>query len=329
MDTTIKDIALRAGISYSTVSRALNGKYGVKRETRERILDIAAQMDYRPNAIARGLIKKKTETIGLVIPDLRNPFFPEVAAGIESASEGAGYSVFLCASDWSPDREDRYLSLLLERRVDGIIIAPVRRHDGAEPPGLTGRIPAVYVTSTPHVTSHPYVTINNRQGGFLATSHLIEKGHAPVAFIGAADGSETGEERRAGYREALEYHGLKYEPRLVKLGPFAREHAAEATTALIRSGAMPRGIFAENDNLALAIIDTLVDAGFSIPGDVAVVGFDDITIARMHAVELSTIAQPIHEMGRRAVELLLTQIRGEGRPEHVVLEPKLIQRATT
>ena len=239
MDTTIKDIAQRAGLSYSTVSRALNGKYGVHRETCDRVQGIAAEMRYRPNAIARGLINRKTETIGLIIPDLRNPFFPEVAAGIEAASESAGYSVFLCASDWSPRREDNYLSLLLERRVDGIVIAPVMRADGRESAEPSGEVPAVYVSSMPHSSSFPYVAIDNRRGGFLATSHLVERNRVPVAFIGAA----------------------------------------EAALSLLRGSPSPGGIFAENDDLALSIIESLTENGHSVPADVGVIGFDDISMA--------------------------------------------------
>ena len=328
MNVTIKDIAERAGLSYSTVSRALNGKYGVDPETRRTIIDLAKKMRYRPNAMARGLITRKTDTIGLIIPDLRNPFFPEVAAGIEAAAEESGYSVFLCASDWSALREDRYLSLLQERRVDGIIIAPVMRPGGAESPEMTHGA-SVYVSSVPHGSRHPYVTIDNRRGGYLAASHLIERGHVPIGVIGADGGSDTGEERRAGYRDALEHHGIAYDPALVRLGPFSRSAAAESALDMMRSGTPPGGLFVENDDLALAVLEALTEPGYRVPEDVAVIGFDDISIARMHSVELSTVAQPIHEMGRRAVELLMARIEGTGETESVVLEPHLIARATT
>ena len=203
MRATIKDIAAKANISYSTVSRALNNKYGVDPGTREKVLHIADEINYLPNAIARGLVNKQTNTIGLVIPDLRNPFFPEVASGIgESAAEN-GYNVFLCDSNWSKEREEEYIKLLAERRVDGLIVAPI----GNSIDGLTAimkdMLPVVYVSRAPENTNHSYVVIDNVRGGFLATKHLIESGYESIGFIGATEDSATYAERYMGYQRVL------------------------------------------------------------------------------------------------------------------------------
>jgi LacI family transcriptional regulator len=327
--TTIKDIAKRTGLSYATVSRALNHKYGVKATTRELVLAAAREMNYRPNAIARGLITRRTRTIGVVIPDLRNPFFPEVAAGIETAAEELGYSVLLGSSDWSGQREDRYLDLLIERRVDGIILAPVSRSAARYPNALPADVPAVYVSSVPEEVTRAYVVIDNERGGYIATEHLLERGYSPVAFVGAQTGSDTGRERRRGYCRALEAAGHACDPALVLLGPFTREGAADLVRGTIAAKRVPRAIFCENDNLAISVIQTLMDAGYRVPDDVAIIGFDDISWAGLHSVELTTIAQPIHEMGRRSFFMLADMIENGGSPDAVVLEPKLVVRKTT
>jgi len=327
--TTIKDIAKRTSLSYATVSRALNHKYGVRASTRERVIAAAREMNYRPNAIARGLITRRTKTIGIVIPDLRNPFFPEVAAGIETAAEELGYSVLLGSSDWSGQREDRYLDLLIERRVDGIILAPVSRSASRYPNALPADLPAVYVSSVPEEVTAGYVVIDNERGGSIATEHLISRGYLPVAFLGAQSGSDTGKMRRRGYRQALEAAGEPYEPSRVLLGPFTREGAAGLIRAAVAEKRVPRAVFCENDNLAISVIQALMDAGYRVPEDVAVIGFDDISWAGLHSVELTTIAQPIHEMGRRAFSMLRNMIENGSEPEAVVLEPRLVVRRTT
>ncbi len=326
---TIKDIAKRAGLSYAQVSRALNDKFGVKPVTRAKIVEIAAKMGYRPNAMARGLITRTTRTIGLIVPDLHNPFFPEIAGAIEAAAEAAGYGVFYSVSDWDPVQEDRYLSLYFEHRLDGVIIAPVQRSRVANPLDIPRGFPAVYVASVPKHADHPWVAIDNVRGGRMATEHLIAQGYRSIAFIGAKDGSDTGVQRRRGYRQALKHYGLSYDSDFVRLGPFTPKGASDAVQGMIDSRKLPDAVFAENDVLAVAVIQTLADGGYRVPEDVAVVGFDNIPIASLHAIELTTVAQPIIEMGRCAIGLLLDQLEGRQPSESVVLEPQLIVRTTT
>ena len=153
MEVTIKDIARKANVSYATVSRALNNKRGVRESTRHRVLALAAEMSYTPNAIARGLVKKQTQTLGLIIPDITNPFYPEVARGIEDGAADQGFSIFLCNTNWEREREVDYLRLLAEKRVDGIILAPIDNEVEAVEHRLAGKIPVVYVSNAPHGTS--------------------------------------------------------------------------------------------------------------------------------------------------------------------------------
>jgi LacI family transcriptional regulator len=328
-DATIKDIARRAGVSYATVSRALNGKYGVKASTRERILAVARRLGYRPNAIARGLVTRRTMTIGLIVPDITNPFFPEVAEGVEEAARQAGYGVLLCNSNWQKVSERQYVTLLAGRRVEGIIIAPISRAEEPVDERVPATLPVVYVSSTPRTTARSYVVIDNVQGAFLAAAHLLNAGRAPVAFIGSRESSD--DERFEGYRRALADHGVTFDEHYVRLGDMRQAGGYRLLRGMIEDGHRPRSVFAENDLMALGCLQAARELGLRIPEDIAIVGFDDIPFASFPEVQLTTIRQPTSDMGRMAVEILLAA--GEHptprrEPRQVVLKPQLVVRRT-
>lgn len=350
MNVTIKDIAKQADVSYGTVSRALNNKYGVGEQTRARILEIAKRLDYSPNAIARGLVKKQTKTIGLIIPDITNPYFPEVAKGIEDEAKRAGYSVFLCNSNWERDRQTQYIELLAERRVDGFIIASVADVDDPVGEKPFYSIPVVYVSNFPQNTSRSYVVVDNARGGFLATQHLIEAGYQKIGFIGAVEQSQPIDGRLLGYKSALARYGLPVEGRYIKLGHYIHEQetAEKFMQEMIRSGDYPHAVFAENDLFAFGVIQGVREMGLSVPENVAVVGFDDISFAGFKDVQLTTVSQPMYDMGITAVQLLFEELNfpaarsdrissGDGNDRSagsrsrrvVILEPKLIVRETS
>jgi LacI family transcriptional regulator len=338
MEKTIKDIAKQVNVSYATVSRALNNKYGVKRETRERVLEAARNLNYRPNAIARGLVKRQTHSIGLVIPDITNPFFPEVARGIEDGAQAAGYNVFLCNTNWEVGRELQYLDLLIEKRVDGILIAPILARVSRMEGAWQSRIPVVYVSKAPRDSANSHVVIDDVRGAFLATQHLIESGYRSIGFIGAPEQlmfeghAPAADERLKGYKLALHTSGLEEEPRFICFGDFKRESGYNIIQRWIEAGSYPRAVFGENDLLALGVMQGAKEKGLSVPRDLAVVGFDDIPLAGFPEIQLTTVFQPKYEMGKIAVEILLERInRGDrqGPNRHVILEPRLIQRASS
>lgn len=334
MNITIKDIAEKAEVSYATVSRALNGKYGVNPNTRARIISIANQLKYRPNAIARGLVKKQTYTLGLVIPDITNPFFPEVARGIEDGAQEAGYSLFLCNTNWEETKEISYLGLLQEKRVDGIVIAPITDRGAALEQVLSPNLPLVYVSRAPHDTRRSFVTIDDSRGGYMATEHLIEQGYTSIGFIGAPEGSLTVDDRLEGFKLAFAKYGRQVEERYMLFGDFKRETGYNLIQRLISSGEMPRAVFAENDLLALGVIQGAREMGLAVPEDLAVIGFDDIPFASFPEVQLSTIGQPKYEMGKTAVEMLIAGLEaglpvGGENGRRVILEPELIVRRSS
>jgi len=338
MEATIKDIAKKVNVSFATVSRALNNKNGVKRETRARVLEAAHSLNYRPNAIARGLVKRQTHSIGLVIPDITNPFFPEVARGIEDGAQEEGYNVFLCNTNWEVKREVQYLNLLIEKRVDGIIIAPIHNQVEGLVNSLQDRIPVVYVSKAPLNSENSFVVIDNVRGGFLATRHLIECGYKGIGFIGASAGSPSCghslsvAERLEGYKLALKKYGMEPEERFIRFGDFKRESGYNIIKRMIEEKDFPRAVFGENDLLALGVMQGVKEMGLFVPGDVAVVGFDDIPLAGFPEIQLTTICQPKAEMGKIAVSILLEQMkRGDGETVNrkVILEPQLIVRKSS
>lgn len=338
---TIKDIAKAADVSYATVSRALNAKYGVNEGTRERIVKLAEELGYTPNAIARGLVSRQTHTIGLILPDITNPFYPEVAGGIEDAAADRGWGVLLCNTNWDPEREERYLRLLTERRVDGIIISPVSGDSRGTREAIDSLpVPVVYVAKAPKRSPRSCVTIDDVRGGYLATRHLIDEGYREIGFIGA-DTESSVDERLTGFRKAHAEAGIPVREQWIWLEDFRSETGYRTVRRTIESGGYPRAIFAENDLLAVGAIQGIREQGLRVPEDIAVVGFDDIPVASLQDVQLTTVAQPKREMGRIAAGLLFDAMVDEGAgvttagtdgtpgPNRVVLEPELIVRRSS
>jgi LacI family transcriptional regulator len=340
LSVTIKDIAREAQVSYATVSRAFNNTYGVKPETRERILEIARRLNYTPNGLARGLVLKQTKTIGLIIPDITNPFFPEVARGIEDAAKEEGYSVFLCNTNWEQDRESQYIKLLAEKRVDGLIVASVSDAPNQALEEVFDSTPVVFVDRPPQTPRWSCVVIDNVRGGFIATRHLIEAGYRTIGFIGAVEQSLPIDERLQGYRMAMERHGLPIEERYIRIGHFKQESGEAIIQEMIRKGDYPRAVFAENDVVALGVIQGARAMGLSVPGDIAVVGFDDIPIASFQYIQLTTVGQPKYDMGKTAARILLDEIGARAVQKAdpsfeppgrrvLILEPQLVVRKTS
>jgi LacI family transcriptional regulator len=330
MATTIKDIAEETGVSYATVSRALNDKYGVKPGTREKILAVARARGYTPNGIARGLVRQQTHSIGLIIPDISNPFFPQVASGVEDGAKEKGYSVFLCNTNYESDQEARYLQLLIEKRVDGIILASGFQASDTINPLLMGSLPIVSLCTRFENVNNSFVVIDNERGGFIATKHLIEQGYPSVGYIGTqGDGLSQGQ-RFKGYLQALEKFNIPFDDRFVFSGDLKRETGYEITKRLIAGQHFPRALFVENDLMALGAIQGIKESGLRVPDDIAVVGFDDIAFASFPEIGLTTVRQPKYEMGKMAVNILLDSIiESTKEPKKHILEPKLIIRTSS
>jgi LacI family transcriptional regulator len=328
---TIKDVAKKAGVSYATVSRALNNHPEINEETRKKIVKISSEMGYQPNAIAQGLVKKETKTIGLLIPDITNPFFPEVARGVEDAANMEGYSVFLCNTNWSEEQEERYLEVLMQKQVDGIIIGPSsERTSHIKKVFHLGIKPAVFISRIDYSNSTS-ILIDNINGARIAVEHLINKGHQKIAFIGGLKDAYSNQDRLLGYKNALEVNGIPINQEYILNGDFKRESGHHTTQKVLQANPRPTAIFAANDMLALGAIQAIKEEGLAIPGDISVVGFDDIGFAALPEIQLTTIAQPKYDMGRLAFLTLLDQMKGGDGVinKRILLNPELIVRKTS
>jgi LacI family repressor for deo operon, udp, cdd, tsx, nupC, and nupG len=307
MHVSIKDIAKAAGVSHSTVSRALSDSPLVKVETRVRIQCLAQEMGYSPDAIARSLVTQRTHTVGVVVTTITDPFVAEVVQGIEDTAQADDYSVILTSSASEPERELAAVQMLRAKRVDSVIVTSSRVGalylEHLESIG----VPVVLVNNH-NEQSGRYtfsVSVDNEHGGHLATAHLIKRGHRRVAYVsGPADHSDDAE-RLAGYRRALDEAGIPFDPALVIPGNGRLDGGERALAALTDLANPPDAVFCYNDMTAVGLMSAARRAGLLVPEELAVVGFDDIPLAAHCCPPLATVAQPQREMGRQAMDMAL------------------------
>ncbi len=324
---TIRDVAERAGVSKSLVSLVLRDAPHVSDAKRAAVHKAIDELGYRPNAVARSLVRRRTRVLGLLIDDIHNPFFADMVGGIDPAARAAGYATFINSGSRSVTREAAALETMLELRVDGIIMAGSRL-ETRRIAGTARTVPIALLTRTVRLGSIDTVVNDDFSGARLAVDHLVALGHRRIAHV---DGGREpgGPSRRRGYERAMEAHGLERFVKVAK-GAFTEDGGARGTRKLLEASSPPTAIFAGNDQAALGAFAALDDAGLRVPEDVSLVGYDNTSVAALRHISLTTINQPRAEMGERAVELLVERIDG-GRTEalHVVMEPTLVERATT
>lgn len=327
MAITIKDIAKILNVSPATVSKALSDMDDISYETKIKVRNLAEELNYKPNYLARGLVKKESKTIGLIIPDITNPFYPEIARAIEETVNKEGFSVFLCNSNWDNKKELEYMSILISKRVDGVIIAPIgTKHLKSEKYDF----PIVSVGTKESQWGENYVVINDEKGGYLATSHLIKNGCKNIIFAGGREDVFSNKERLNGYKKALIENNIKIKDANIYNMNFKRESGYLITQKAINSGLPIDGVFAGNDIIALGVIQAIRESGLSIPKDIKVVGFDDIIYTLFPEVSLTTIVQPKNELGIMAAQMLLEKIKNPSfKSTNVILEPKIVIRNTS
>ena len=331
--TTLRDVAAEAGVHPATVSRALNvdTRELVNEETARRVLAAAERLGYRPNPIARGLKTNRSYTVGVVVPDLRNPLFPPIARGIEERLEPAGYTSLLANTDNDPERERLSFDALRARQVDGFITATAQRHHPLLREVAESGRPLVLVNRITDDEDLPWVVADDESGMRQAVEHLHALGHRRIAHIGGSVHVSTGAGRRAGFLAALEALGLEVDPALVAVGgAYAEAEGARLTADLLASGRAFSAVVAGNDLMALGCIDALRAAGRDVPGEVSVVGFNDMDWSERFSPPLTTVRVPHHELGVQAAGLLLERLADPAAPaRHVVLPAELVVRGST
>lgn len=333
MAVTIRDVAHRAGVSAMTVSRVINGSAKVTDETRTRVEAAIAELSYVPNTLARGLTQHRSGTIGMVVPDLGDPFFTLVLRGAEQVARRAGYRLIVCNTNSENELEAGYIDDLIAHQVDGIIIAPVNDLSKPVIARLAARpMPHVLVDRSIPGVEADIVQGDSIGGARILVDHLVAHGHRTIAHITEPQNVSTARDRLSGYREALEAHGIPYDPELVEEGSGATIAGAETATArLLQRQAPPSAIFAVNNLAAVGVVLAVRAAGLSVPGEVAVACFDDIELAALICPFLTVMAQPATSFGTLAIQLLLDQIQGTAttRRRVVVLPGDLIVREST
>ncbi len=326
---SIKDIARVARVSHSTVSRALQNSPLVNARTAEIIRQIAHESGYRASAVARGLVTKRTLTIGLVVTTIADPFASEVACGVEQAANDLGYSVFLADSNADPSREQQVVQSFAERRVDGIVVTSSRVGALYLPLLSEMGVPIVLVNNQhPGAFVHS-VMIGNLAGSVEATNHLIGLGHRRIAYLGDQFGYQSDTERLAGYRQALEDAGLPLVPELLVRGDGKPEEAMRAMEALLALPDPPTAVCCYNDMSALGAMRSVHLRGLRVPEDISVVGFDDLFLASYTQPRLTTVRQPMRRMGLLAMESLFRLMSGEDSAIRITVDAELIVREST
>jgi LacI family transcriptional regulator len=329
---TIKDIARLARVSHTTVSRALNDRPRVSRKTKERIHTIAKKLNYQPNVAARSLKIRRTKTLGLVITTIINPFYPELAQGIENTALEMGYNIILCSTNYDIKLEKQHIDVLRAKGVDGIIFTSTHMHDPNVEGLINEKFPIILVNRRIYDESAAnrvdYVVVDNVHGGFIAIEHLIRMGHQRIGIISGLPQSSASVERLEGVKKALAQNGLEFEPDLVFEGDFLKASGMRAARRFSSMTRRPTAVFAVNDYMALGAMEGFIEEGFRIPHDIALIGFNDIEISRMRNIELTTIGQKTYEMGSIAVRALVEKIEGEaqGLVKQIILEPELLVR---
>jgi LacI family transcriptional regulator len=330
---TITDVASEAGVHPSTVSRVLNGHAAstIRPATRERVLAAADRLGYRPSALARSLRLQRTLTLGMLVPDITNPFFSSIIKGAENAALERGYNLILCSSEDDPEREATYLRVLRQRQVDGLLIASSQMADDTIAELREEAFPFVLLNRATSWADDLAVVVDNRAAALGVVAHLAGLGHRRVGHLAGPQTTTTGVDRREGYRAGVLAYGLADEPALVvEADAFTEEAGYRALAFLVAGPGRPTAVFAANDLMAVGMLQRLRVVGAHVPGDLSIVGFNDIPLAGLLEPALTTVRVPQLEMGVTGASLLIDRL--EGRPiddVRVTLPTELLIRAST
>lgn len=323
---TLNDVAEAAGVSPTLVSRYLNHRIELPAATRQRIDEAVARLDYRPNLLAKRLSTGRTEAISLVTPEIANPFFAELAAAIEAEAERHGYAVYISSTHGDPAREADAIRRLGDQHVDGLIMMTNRPDDGALAALLRRHSNVVLVDEDVPDVDLPRIFVENENGAYLAAMHLIDAGHRDIALIGGPPGLLSVRERLAGFERAMRERGLPLRPERVLLGDYSRQFGHAALLHLLDGEERPTAILACSDYIAVGVLQAARHRGLAVPADMSLVGFDDMPFAELVDPPLTTVRQPVAEMGRLAFERLLARLSNADTPPLTRLPVELVIR---
>lgn len=329
MSLNIKVIAEKAGVSTATVSRVLSGFPGVREKTKKKVMKITSELNYEVDGIARSLRQKKTFKIGVIVGNVLSQFYTVLAKSIEDIANKYGYSVILCNGDDNPEKELNYLKVLRSSRVDGIIIVPTGKNVGYINNLLQSNIKIVLVDRLIEGVDCDAVLVDNEKGAYTAVKYLIDKGYKKIAIIDGLIDTTTGKERLKGYLRALNENNIPRNDDFIKIKDFKKRSGIVFANELLENKNKPEAIFVANLDLTLGALLSIKNLGLKIPDDIAVIGFDDSDWAQILEPPLTTISQPVYDLGTTAAEMLIKNIENDNSKKEkliVTLNTKLIER---
>ncbi|WP_053218880.1 catabolite control protein A [Virgibacillus senegalensis] len=330
MNITIYDVAREANVSMATVSRVVNGNPNVKPATRKKVLNTIERLGYRPNAVARGLASKKTTTVGAIIPDISSIFFAELARGIEDIATMYNYNIILSNSDQNKEKELHLINTMLEKQVDGIVFMGGKITDEHVQQFQTSPVPVALAATIDESQKTPSVNIDYEQAAYEATALLLEHGNEHPAFVSAQEETEINNQKFNGYQRALKEKNVSFKEDLVIKGDYTYDSGIEALDQLMSRDQKPTSIFVASDEMALGVIHGAQDRGLKVPEDLEVFGFDNTRLATMVRPTLSTIVQPMYDIGAVAMRLLTKYMNKEEVTEqNIILPHRIIERNST
>lgn len=328
----LKEVAKRAGVSIATVSRVINDMDNVKPETRFKVEKIIKELGYKPNRVAKRLRYKKSSgnLIGILIPDIRNPFYVEVLRGIEDVTYVNECAIIVCNFSQDEKKAKFYLDILEAESVDGLIVAPVNENDQNVINIIKSGLPVVCVDRGLNDIDVDVVVVENKEGAYSAVDYLAKKGYKRIAYIGGLTQIPSTREREKGYYEALKDNNIPIYPELIKFGDSSHESGVKLTEELLSLPQPPDALFTGNNLITLGALETIHNKGLRIPDDIAIVGFDDMYWSISLNPPLTAVRQPAYEIGKRAAELLIQKIADPSRtPVRMVLKTELIIRKSS
>lgn len=326
MNITIYDVAREANVSMATVSRVVNGNPNVKPATRKKVMEVIDRLGYRPNAVARGLASKKTTTVGVIIPDIASPFFAELARGIEDIATMYKYNIILSNSDQNIEKELHLLNTMLGKQVDGIVFMGGNIKVEHVEEFKKSPVPIVLAGSIEESGEIPSVNIDYEQASFDAVSAFIEKGHKEIAFvIGPHHEPINKDKKLEGYKNALSNAGIEYKEELVVEGDYTYDSGLEAIERILELDTKPTAILVGSDEMALGVVHGAFDRGYSVPDDFEVISSDNTRLTLMVRPQLTTIVQPLYDIGAVAMRLLTKYMNKEKVDENIVVLPHRIE----
>lgn len=329
---TIKDIARELDLSYSSVSLALNDDPRIKKQTKERVKLKAKEMGYQRNARARALVMNKSEMIGFILPDIENPFFSSLIRGAEEIAFNRGFNLVICNTNWNIELEAKHLNLVIERKIDGILLVSCNEPNPTLERVLSLKLPLVFVSSPYPDADANFVGTDSEHGGYLAAKHLLDLGHKKFVVIGGRFNSEAIIQRFNGYKRALSEYNIPLEKSDVYLGDFSVDCGYNNIKKILIDRHDFTAVLAFDDLLAIGIMNGLKESGLRIPSDISVIGFDNIEAASFKGIDLTTISMDKSRMGKLAVDMLLDDLNCKHEScvkKKIVLEQELIIRKST